>query len=60
MSPAVNAAYPFLTDMFGGFQSARTVHFFGFAALMLFLIAHVLMIALSGFTRHMRSMTIGE
>ena len=39
MSPAVTATYPFLSDMFGGFQSARTVHFFGFAALMLFLIA---------------------
>jgi thiosulfate reductase cytochrome b subunit len=60
MSPAVSATYPFLSDMFGGFQSARTVHFFGFVALILFLVGHVLMVVLSGFTRQMRSMTVGE
>lgn len=59
MSPAVTAAYPFLTRMFGGFQSARTVHFFAFVVLMLFLLVHVLMIIKSGFRRQMRAMTIG-
>src|SRR5262245_60970155 len=36
MSPAIAAAYPFLSGMFGGFQSARTVHFVTFVVLMLF------------------------
>jgi thiosulfate reductase cytochrome b subunit len=58
MSPAINAAYPFLSGMFGGFQSARTIHFFAFALLMLFLLVHVLMIIMSGFKRQMRGMTI--
>jgi len=60
MSPAVAAAVPFLTRIFGGAQSARTVHFFTFAALILFLVAHVAMVALSGFRRHMRAMTLGR
>lgn len=60
MSPAVTAAAPFLAGMFGGAQSARTVHFFAFAALMLFLLGHVGMVALSGFRRHMRAMTFGR
>ncbi len=60
MSPAVTAGYPFLSGMFGGFQSARTIHFFLFAALVLFLVGHVLMVVLSGFGRQVRAMTIGE
>jgi len=59
MSPAVTAAFPFLLDLFGGSQSARTIHFFLFAGLVLFLIVHVVMVALTGFRRHMRAMTFG-
>ena len=59
MSPAVTAAYPFLLSTFGGFQSARTIHFFAFVVLMLFLLVHVLMIIKSGFKRQMRGMTLG-
>ena len=60
MSPAITAAYPFLLDVFGGFQSARTIHFFAFIALVLFLLVHVVMIIKSGFKRQIRAMTIGE
>ena len=60
MSPAVTAAYPFLSGMFGGFQSARTVHFFAFVALVLFVIVHIVMVIVSGFRRQMRAMTIGD
>src|SRR5580704_9431721 len=60
MSPAVTAAYPGLLDLFGGSQSARTIHFVVFAVLVLFLILHVAMVALTGFKRQMRAMTIGE
>lgn len=59
MSPAVTAAYPALLDLFGGSQSARTVHFFGFAALVLFLTVHAAMVALTGFRRQIRAMTLG-
>ena len=60
MSPAVTAALPFLLDLFGGYQSARTIHFFVFAALVLFVVAHVVMVIRSGFKRQIRAMTLGE
>jgi thiosulfate reductase cytochrome b subunit len=47
-------------DLFGGYQSARTVHFFGFAALVLFLVAHVAMVILTGFRRQLRAMILGN
>lgn len=60
MSPAITAGYPFLLRLFGGYQSARTIHFFAFVILLLFLFVHVLMIIKSGFRRQMRAMTIGD
>ncbi|HEX4951344.1 MAG TPA: cytochrome b/b6 domain-containing protein [Blastocatellia bacterium] len=60
MSPAITAAYPFLLRLFGGFQSARTIHFFAFVALTLFLLGHLGMVILSGFKRQMRGMTFGK
>ena len=60
MSPAITAAFPFLLGLFGGFQSARTIHFFAFVALVLFVLVHVGMVIKSGFKRQMRGMTFGE
>lgn len=60
MSPTVTAAFPILLRMFGGFQSARTIHFATFAALLLFVCVHIVMVVASGFKRQMRAMTIGE
>jgi len=57
MSPAITAAYPLLLTMFAGAQSARTIHFFVSLALILFLFAHVVMVARSGFNKQIRSMT---
>ena len=41
MSPAITAAYPILFTIFGGRQSARTIHFFAADLLVLFLVIHV-------------------
>lgn len=60
MSPAITAAFPFLLKLFFGFQSARTIHFFAAIALELFLVAHLLMVILSGFKRQMIAMTFGK
>ena len=60
MSPAITSVYPFLSGMFGGFQSARTIHFVAFVILIVFLLVHVLMIIKSGFRRQVRAMTLGE
>jgi len=60
MSPTVTASWPVLLDLFGGYQSARTIHFFLFIALLLFLIVHLLMVLLSGPGRQLRAMTLGQ
>lgn len=60
MSPAVTAGYPMLLDVFGGYQTARTIHFFGFTILVLFLIVHVAMVVATGFSRQLRAMTWGS
>jgi thiosulfate reductase cytochrome b subunit len=59
MSPAITASYPILLDLFGGGQSARTIHFFTFSFLALFLLVHLVMIVLTGPLRHLRAMTLG-
>jgi thiosulfate reductase cytochrome b subunit len=60
MAPAVTAAFPLLLSLFGGFQSARTIHFLTFVALLLFLFVHIVMVIKSGFRRQIRAMTVGE
>ena len=60
MSPAMTAAFPFLLDIFGGFQSARTIHFFSFAVLALFFLAHLAMVMLTGARRQLRAMILGR
>ena len=60
MSPAVTTAWPWLLDLFGGYQSARTIHFFASAVLVLFVFGHVVMVIRSGFRRQMRGMTVGR
>jgi thiosulfate reductase cytochrome b subunit len=42
----------------GGQQSARTLHFFVSILLLLFLLVHVAMVALTGFRKRMRGMIL--
>lgn len=58
MSPAVVASCPWLLTIFFGAQSARTIHFFSAALLVLFLLIHVIMVVRSGFRKQLRAMTI--
>jgi len=59
-SPMLASAVPALVSLFGGQQSARTIHFFGAAAVVGFLIVHIVMVATAGFTDRMRSMIVGD
>jgi len=59
LSPGFNSAVPAGVNLLGGRQSARTLHFFISAFLLLFLIVHVAMIVLAGFTSRMRAMITG-
>ncbi len=60
LSPGFNAAFPVVVDTLGGRQSARTLHFFISTFLLLFLVVHVAMIVLGGFTNRMRAMISGK
>jgi thiosulfate reductase cytochrome b subunit len=60
LSPAFDSAVPAAVNLLGGRQSARTLHFFVSGALVLFLIFHVTMVALSGFKSRMRAMISGR
>jgi thiosulfate reductase cytochrome b subunit len=59
MSPAVTSVFPFVVTIFGGQQTARTIHFFLFIFLVLFLFVHVAMVILAGFTKRVRAMITG-
>jgi thiosulfate reductase cytochrome b subunit len=59
MSPAIASVFPAAVTVFGGQQSARTIHFFVSLALVLFLLVHVVMVLLAGFWSRMRAMITG-
>ena len=60
LSPSFNSAVPEIVNGLGGRQSARTLHFFLSWALLIFLVAHVTMVAVSGFRVRMRAMITGR
>ena len=60
MSPAFVSAFPATVTVFGGQQSARTIHFFVSLFLVLFLLVHVVMVCLAGFRSRMRAMITGR
>jgi len=60
MSPGLNAAFPFLLDLFGGRQSARSIHFICATLIVLFVIVHVLMVLLTGPINQLRGMITGK
>lgn len=60
MSPGMNAAAPFLLDIFGGRQSARTIHFICAALIAGFIFVHLVMVLISGVGNNLRSMINGR
>lgn len=60
MSPQFNAAFPEIVNLFGGRQSARTIHFIAAFMLVGFTIIHVTMVLLSGPWNHLRAMVTGR
>ena len=59
MSPAITSVAPPIVEVFGGRQSARTIHFIVSALLTVFLLAHVLMVSLAGFRSRTIAMITG-
>jgi thiosulfate reductase cytochrome b subunit len=60
MSPGVDAALPGLLSVFGGRQSARTIHFITANLIVLFVIVHVVEVVLAGVVNEVRSMITGR
>ena len=60
MSPRIDAAVPWLRDLFGGRQSARTIHFIMAWTLVTFVVVHVVMVVVSGLGNNLRSMITGR
>jgi Ni/Fe-hydrogenase b-type cytochrome subunit len=59
MSPAITSVFKALVNVFGGQQSARTIHFIVAVLLVLFLLVHLTMVCLAGFRSGLRSMITG-
>jgi thiosulfate reductase cytochrome b subunit len=60
MSPGMDAAFPILLDVFGGRQSARTIHFIAASGIVLFFVVHIVMVLLTGVWNNLRSMITGR
>lgn len=59
LSPMMNAGFPRLVDLFGGRQSARSIHFLCMVGLTLFTIVHLTLVILAGPINEIRSMITG-
>jgi thiosulfate reductase cytochrome b subunit len=60
MSPGLNAAFPFLLDIFGGRQSARSIHFICAVLIVAFIIVHLVMVLLTNPLNQIRAMITGK
>lgn len=60
MSPAMDAAVPWLVELLGGRQTARTIHFICATLIVLFVIVHLVMVVASGPINNLRSMITGR
>jgi thiosulfate reductase cytochrome b subunit len=60
MSPGFNATAPWLVELFGGRQSARSIHFLTAGLIVAFVIVHLVMVVLSGPWNNLRSMITGR
>ena len=60
MSPQLGSAMAWFTDLVGGRQSARTLHFLAMSLFVLFALVHVAMVVYAGPVNEMRSMITGR
>ncbi|WP_306132986.1 cytochrome b/b6 domain-containing protein [Roseivivax marinus] len=60
MSPGMDASWTWLLDLFGGRQSARSLHFIFAFLLVGFFVVHILMVLVAGPLNELRSMITGR
>lgn len=59
ISPGMDSAWPWLSEMFAGRQSARSIHFLTAWAIFAFFVIHIALVLLSGPVRQIRDMICG-
>ena len=59
MSPDMDAAWPWLLDLFGGRQSARSIHFISAMLIAAFIAVHLAQVVLAGPLNELRSIVTG-
>ena len=60
MSPAIGARYPHYPRNFRGRQVARSLHFLGMIAFILFIIVHITMVIVERFPDNMGNIFLGK
>jgi Ni/Fe-hydrogenase b-type cytochrome subunit len=60
LSPGMNAAWPWLLDLFGGRSTARSLHFIAASGIAVFIVVHLLLVILAGPINEIRSMITGR
>jgi thiosulfate reductase cytochrome b subunit len=60
MSPGFDAFAPWLLDLFGGRQSARTIHFLCASGIVAFVVVHLVEVVLAGPFNEVKSMITGR
>jgi thiosulfate reductase cytochrome b subunit len=60
LSPGIDAFCPWLLDLFGGRQSARTLHFIFASLIVAFIVVHLVEVVLAGPLNEVRSMITGR
>ena len=59
-SPAIEARFPRYAQLFGGRQSARSLHFLGLVLFVLFIVMHTALVVYVGFRRNMGDIILGQ
>jgi sulfoxide reductase catalytic subunit YedY len=60
MSPAIAARFPWYQKIFRGRQVARSLHFLGMVAFVLFIIIHITMVTVERFPENMGNIVLGN
>jgi DMSO/TMAO reductase YedYZ molybdopterin-dependent catalytic subunit/thiosulfate reductase cytochrome b subunit len=60
MSPAIDNRFRWYPKLFFGRQPARSLHFLGMVAFVVFFVGHIFMVVVHGFGREVTKMTLGE
>ncbi len=59
-SPAIDARFPWYPRLFGGRQRARSLHFLGLVAFVLFIAVHVFTVAYTGLGKNLGDIMLGQ